>query len=178
MRLDTDFFSLFQLPPRFALDPEQLSARYLDLRREAHPDRLAATNNAPQKRLALQWSARINEGFETLKQPIKRALYLLELHGVAAGIKDNAAMPPEFLMEHMEWRETVMAARHEKNMTKLEQTRTRVNEQLAKHLHTLAQLLDEAQDFPAAAELTRRLLFLEKLQRDIDDALFALEEDA
>ena len=102
---DTDF-ELFAVPATFGQDRAVLDARWKELQREAHPDRFAAQGGAAQ-RLAMQWSVRINEAYQRLKNPIKRATYLCELHGAPIGAETNTAMPPEFLMQQMEWREAL-----------------------------------------------------------------------
>ena len=68
---DTDF-ELFAVPATFAQDRAALDARWKELQREAHPDRFAAQGAAAQ-RVAMQWSVRINEAYQRLKNPIKRA---------------------------------------------------------------------------------------------------------
>ena len=83
-----------------------LDARWKDLQREAHPDRFAAQGPAAQ-RVAMQWSVRINEAYQRLKDPLKRAAYLCELHGAPIRAEDNTAMPAAFLMQQMQWREAL-----------------------------------------------------------------------
>ncbi len=104
MRFDRDDFALFDLPRRFALDADDLAARRRALQAEVHPDRFAAGGAAAQ-RVAMQWAVRVNEAYERLKDPLKRAAYLCELGGVPIRAEDNTAMPPEFLMQQMDWRE-------------------------------------------------------------------------
>ena len=83
-----------------------LDARWKDLQREAHPDRFAAQGPAAQ-RVAMQWSVRINEAYQRLRDPLKRAAYLCELHGAPIRAEDNTAMPAAFLMQQMQWREAL-----------------------------------------------------------------------
>ena len=87
-----------------------LDARWKDLQREAHPDRFAAQGPAAQ-RVAMQWSVRINEAYQRLRDPLKRAAYLCELHGAPIRAEDNTAMPAAFLMQQMQWREALDDAR-------------------------------------------------------------------
>jgi molecular chaperone HscB len=102
---DTDF-QLFAVPATFAQDRAALDARWKELQREAHPDRFAAQGAAAQ-RVAMQWSVRINEAYQRLKDPIRRASYICELHGAPLNAENNTAMPPDFLMQQMEWREAL-----------------------------------------------------------------------
>ena len=104
MNLQSDDFELFGVPQRFAQERSALDARWKELQREAHPDRFAAQGAAAQ-RVAMQWSVRINEAYQRLKDPLRRAAYLCELHGAPIRAEDNTAMPAEFLMQQMQWRE-------------------------------------------------------------------------
>jgi len=104
MVFDRDDFALFDLPRRFTLDADDLAARRRAVQAEVHPDRFAAGGAAAQ-RAAMQWAVRVNEAYERLKDPLKRAAYLCDLGGVPIRAEDNTAMPPEFLMQQMAWRE-------------------------------------------------------------------------
>eukprot|EP01032_Pedospumella_encystans_P018833 gene18833-21428_t len=91
---------------QYAQDRAQLDARWKALQREAHPDRFAAEGAAAQ-RVAMQWSVRINEAYQRLKDPLKRAAYLCEMQGAPVQAENNTAMPAAFLMQQMEWRESL-----------------------------------------------------------------------
>ena len=104
MLFDRDDFALFDLPRRFTLDVADLAARRRTLQAQVHPDRFAAGGAAAQ-RAAMQWAVRVNEAYERLEDPLKRAAYLCELGGVPVRAEDNTAMPSEFLMQQMAWRE-------------------------------------------------------------------------
>ena len=92
MDLHSTDFELFGIPPRFSQDAGALDERWKDLQRQVHPDRFAGQGPAAQ-RVAAQWSARVNEAYRRLKEPLKRAAYLCELHGAALHAEDNTAMP-------------------------------------------------------------------------------------
>ena len=102
-------FDLFDVPQQFAQDRAVLDARWKALQREAHPDKFS-TQQASAQRLAMQWSVRINEAYQRLKDPLKRAAYLCELAGVPVNAENNTAMAAQFLMQQMEWREALDAA--------------------------------------------------------------------
>lgn len=175
MDLTTDFFALFELPRRFALASEELDRRYRDLQAEVHPDRFASGTEA-EKRLSMQWATKANEAYRTLKKPLERAKYLLHLAGFDVQIENNTAMSADFLFEQMEWREGVADARAGGDHHELEQLHHRLQKELAAHYGALGELIDKSADWPKAADAVCRLMFMEKLLLDIEDALEALEE--
>lgn len=172
--LQQDFFTLFGLPRRYRLNESALEAAWHDLQSQVHPDRYAHLPDADRRR-SMQWATRVNEGFRVLRKPLSRAQYLLELAGVDAGIETNTAMSPEFLMEQMEWREAVEEARDAAEVDDLEQLHQRLRQHAREVLAGLERALDDEHDYVAAADTVRRLMFIEKLQHEIDDALEALE---
>lgn len=173
--LTQDYFALFGLPRQFALEESALEAAWHELQSQVHPDRYAHLPDV-DKRLSMQWATRVNEGFRTLKKPLERAQYLLELAGVDTALETNTAMSPEFLMEQMEWREAVAEAREAGEVEELEQLHHRLLHHAREVRGGLARALDELHDYTAAADTVRRLMFIEKLQHEIDDALLALED--
>jgi molecular chaperone HscB len=160
---DTDF-ELFSVPVSFAQDRAVLDARWKELQREAHPDRFAAQGAAAQ-RLAMQWSVRINEAYQRLKDPIKRATYLCELRGAPLDAESNTAMPGDFLMQQMAWREALDDA---KDPAAVEALQAEVDAARARALSSLDWLIDEKGDFPAAAKQVRALMFIERFAHDVE----------
>src|SRR5438105_1092076 len=106
MKLASDDFELFGVPRRFEQDRAALDARWRALQAEVHPDRFA-TQGAAAQRVAMQWAVRVNEAYERLKDPLRRAAYLCGLHGAPIDAEDNTAMPPAFLLQQLEWREAL-----------------------------------------------------------------------
>jgi len=172
--LQMDYFALFELPRAFSIDRDQLERRYLDLQQQVHPDRHAHLADA-DKRRALQWATRVNEAYQTLRRPLARARYMLELEHVDAGLESNTAMAPEFLMEQMEWRESVSEASEAGDVDELEHLHRRLRAHAREVEEDLGESLDARHDLRAAAETVRRLMFLDKLDQEIDEALAALE---
>ena len=175
MNFDADFFTLFQLPRAFRLDAAELEARYRDIQAQVHPDRFAHAGEA-ERRLSMQWATRANEAYQTLRRPLARARYLLHLAGHDLQAETNTAMPADFLMAQMEWREAVAEARGGGDHHELEHLHHRLQDDMAQRYAEVARLLDEAGDFDTAGDRVRRLMFLEKLLHEIDDALAALDE--
>ncbi len=174
MDFNADHFALFELKPAFRIDSARLDKRYREIQSQVHPDKFASAGDS-ERRLSLQWATRINEAYTTLKTPLLRAQYLLTLAGHDVGADNNTAMPAEFLMEQMEWREAVVEARRAREQADLEQLYHRVKQRMKRRYEELAELLDEQHDYTQAADRVRRLMFLEKLLLEIDDAMAALE---
>ena len=172
MNLQSNDFELFGVPMQFAQDRAQLDARWKELQREAHPDKFAAQGPAAQ-RVAMQWSVRINEAYQRLKDPLKRASYLCELHDAPINAENNTAMPPDFLMQQMEWREALDHAQSIDDLDKIAlQSSTGGRQQLLK----IEQTLDGQKDFPEAAQQVRSLMFIERFAREVDARIDLLEQ--
>ncbi len=147
-----------------------MDARWKDLQREAHPDKFAAQGAAAQ-RIAMQWSVRINEAYQRLKDPVKRAAYLCELHGTPINAETNTAMPAAFLMQQMELREALDDADNVQNLDKISlQSKHLLLNQLSK----LEQIIDTDNDYPQAAQAVRALMFIERFSQDIEARYVAL----
>lgn len=175
MDFSSDHFSLFNLPPSFRLDTSVLDQRYREAQAQVHPDKYVQAGDA-ERRLSLQWATRVNEAYQTLKKPLSRAQYLLKIRNHPIDAENNAAMPSDFLMEQMEWREAVAEARTAREQDELEQLHSRVKQRMSARYEELGALLDDQQDYAKAADRVRRLMFLEKLLFDIDDAIAVLED--
>ncbi len=162
-------FELFGLPAAFALDAERLDQAYRGIQAQIHPDRFAHAGEA-EKRLSMQWATRVNEAYQTLKKPFERARYLLQLNGVDAMDAKNTSMPPAFLMQQMEWRESLEDARGQRNVPALQ----RLEQDLRTHATglqgELENLLDASRDYVRAGETLRKLRFMDKLLEEIDGA--------
>jgi molecular chaperone HscB len=166
-------FALFQLPQRFAIDMKALEQAYHQVQGQAHPDKFAHASDA-EKRVAMQWATRANEAYQTLKNPLRRARYLCELHGVDLQTESNTSMAPTFLMQQMEWRETLDDAKAGKDIDALEQLNSELTSEKKAEVARIEKLLD-ADDYIQAAQLVRQLMFLDKFGDEIGDA-FALIE--
>jgi molecular chaperone HscB len=175
MDLRSDHFALFGLNRGFRLDLSDLDSRYRDIQAQVHPDRFVHAGEA-ERRLSMQWATHANEAYQTLKKPLERAKYLLHLAGHDIQAESNTAMPADFLMEQMEWREAVMEARGGRDHHELEHLHNRLRNDITGRYAELGELLDAAADYDGATDRVRRLMFLEKLLHEIDDALASLEE--
>jgi molecular chaperone HscB len=176
MTLDASFFELFGLPERFALDGEALDRAYRALQSRVHPDRFADAGDA-EKRASMQWATHANEAYRTLKRPLTRAQYLLARRGHALDAENNTAMPADFLIEQMEWREAVQEAREGRDHHELERLHQRLEQTLDERYAALAALFDagHSESDAEAGASVRKLMFLEKLLQEIDDAFADLD---
>lgn len=172
LSLQVDDFELFGLPRQFEQDRDDLDARWKSLQREAHPDKFAA-HGAASQRLAMQWSVRINEAYQRLKDPLRRATYLCQLQGHDILAESNTAMPASFLMQQMQWRETLDEATSAEDLDVL---RTAVAVSERQGLQVLAQSIDHEQNFLRAVEQVRSLMFIQRFLHDIDARTDALEQ--
>jgi molecular chaperone HscB len=161
--LQANDFEVFGLPQQFAQDRSAIDARWKDLQREAHPDKFAAQGAAAQ-RVAMQWSVRINEAYQRLKDPVRRAAYLCELHGVPVQAESNTAMPAEFLLQQMQWREALDEA---SDVVALDALGDVVNRSRRQALQRCEQMIDAAHDYAGAVAQVRALMFIERFAQDI-----------
>ena len=170
MNFNSTDFELFDTPTTLAFDRAELDARWRALQAQVHPDKFAAEGPAAQ-RMAMQWAVRVNEAYQRLKDPLRRAAYLCELNGEPVNAENNTAMPAAFLMQQMEWREALDDARA------LSAVQALANEVAAQRKTAMAELqisIDEKADFAAAAQQVRALMFTERFEADVDQRLEAL----
>jgi molecular chaperone HscB len=166
-------FDLFHLPISFQMDSAALDAAYRDVQREVHPDKFTTASDA-EKRLAAQWATRANEAYQTLKSPLNRGRYFLKIHGIETEEESNTAMPLDFLMQQMEWREAVVEARALKDEAKLDELAAQKNADEKKLFAQLSGELNQPSTFADARLTVRKLRFIEKLGEEIDDAFEAV----
>ena len=168
-------FALFGLEPAFRIDTVALDQAYRDIQTQVHPDRFADASEA-ERRMSMQWSTHANEAYQTLKKPASRARYLLQLHGVDALEESNTAMPAEFLVSQMEWREAIGDAKAARDGAALQRLERELKADVGMLLERLAGQLDDASDDAGAALCVRKLKFMEKLIMEVQDASEALEQ--
>jgi molecular chaperone HscB len=169
--LQSNDFALLGLPERYAQDAADIDTRWKALQRQTHPDRYAAQGAAAQ-RVAMQWSARINEARRRMADPLARAAYLCELRGAPIRAENNTAMPPEFLAQQMAWRE---ALDETDTPAAFKALRAEVDAARLRALSALEWLLDAQNDAVAAAAQVRALMFIERFANDLATRMTADE---
>jgi molecular chaperone HscB len=167
-------FELFGLAPAFAIESEALERRYRDIQSRVHPDRFAHAGDA-ERRASLQWTTRVNEAYRTLKDPVQRGKHILELHGVDVAFETNTQMPADFLMQQLELREELESATGAKDASRLDRMRARLRTQTQTLERQLGELIDTKKDYSGAAELVRKMMFLDRLDAEINQAYEDIE---
>ena len=172
--LTSSAFELFGLSPVFSLDKEILERAYREIQSRVHPDRFAHAGDA-ERRASLQWASRVNEAYRTLKDPVQRARHLLDLRGVDVAFETNTAMPADFLVQQLEVRESLEAAVGRKDSAALDGLRKNLLDQRKSLENQIAKRIDTEHDYPGAAELVRKLMFLHRFDEELDSAYEAVE---
>ncbi|MCP9455525.1 MAG: Fe-S protein assembly co-chaperone HscB [Nitrospira sp.] len=95
---DTDYFTCLGLPRRLTIDPAVLEANYYERSRTFHPDFYLNKTEA-ERAISLANAATLNTAYRTLKDPVQRAEYLLDLE--AGAVKTIRTSPPDDLFEEI-----------------------------------------------------------------------------
>jgi molecular chaperone HscB len=177
------FFELFSLPIRFEINRAELDQRFRQLQAVVHPDKFANAS-APEHRDAAEQSMNINDAYQTLKDPVKRAMLICAVHGHEVNLNTNTAMSSLFLVEQMQLREQLedvllqakakatLASDSEDQLNALQE-----NVELARRTR-LAQLncyLDIDNNPAQAVTVIKELMFFNKLAVEVDDAQVFLQ---
>lgn len=165
-----NYFELFDLPFAFEVTPEHISDTYRELQRAVHPDKFAHAGEHEQL-LAVQKSAEVNDAFETLKDPLRRAEYMLAAQGVDIQIEQKTLQDGAFLMQQMEYREQLeeIAAMEDPEDAiddfeqQIKQLTQGFYDQLAPMLVSNCKITLEN-----AATIVRKLKFMNKLRDELD----------
>jgi molecular chaperone HscB len=171
-----NYFAIFNSPVTFNLDLNAIAGLYRELQKAVHPDRYA--NGSDQvRRLAMQKTSLINQAFQTLKDPVSRALYMLQLQGMETSTETDTTMDGAFLIEQMETREAIAEVRDQPDpMAVLD----KLSGQLRVTLDQLAQQFAadfDRQLFKQAREIVRKMQFVTKAQTEIYEITEELENE-
>jgi molecular chaperone HscB len=139
-----------------------------------HPDRFAHAGDA-ERRASLQWTTRVNEAYRILKDPVQRAKHILELHGVDVAFETNTQMPTDFLMQQLELREELERATAGKDAGALDALRATLRSSKKSLEQQLEEAIDLRNAYAAAAGLVRKLMFLDRLDAEVDAAYEEVE---
>lgn len=164
------FFEVLGLPPRQRLEPSQIDRAFRDASKNVHPDRFGQTS-AVERRLAVEHTASLNDAYRTLKDPGRRAEYLLKLQGVDVGAQDARTTDQALLLEMLELQELVEDASDLEATLSLERTfKTRQKA----NLDRLAGYFDDQQG--SRTQATNDLIELRYLARLLERISNRIEE--
>jgi molecular chaperone HscB len=169
--VNQNFFDLLQLPKAFVIDLKKLDQNYQSIQKEIHPDRFASLGD-DTKLESIKKTAQVNDAYQTLKSPIRRAEYLLQLHGVNIHDEKYTAVPQDFLMQQMEWREELEM--HKQDKLALEKLAADIQKNKNQMINQLPAFFDNKDDLNDAIKTTRELNFIEKIEQHINDALIEI----
>jgi molecular chaperone HscB len=173
--LKSNFFELFQLPVSYDVDLNQIQQHYTSLQRQVHPDKFASASDQ-EKRLSMQQTSWINEAQTTLKDPVLRANYLLQLKGADKDQGVETTMDASFLMQQLEMRERLENIKNEADPLADLDAMAKEIKQSTKVMMAGFAASFEANHFEDAREWIRKLQFLKKAAKEVD-ALSADIED-
>jgi len=180
---ENNFFDLFGIEKTYTIDRQLLRDRFRDLQKKFHPDNFASASEH-ERRLSAQYAALINEAFTTLSDPMQRGRYMLSLMGISTDEEHDTRMDPEFLMQQIELREEMDAAKSSADSAHdaLGRLAIKVDNEFSKREASIAEILDNTAEpgsgqesrLDTARHLVRELQFLNRMQSEIDDAEEAL----
>jgi len=174
--LPANFFELFEIPASYDVDLDQLQHRYRELQKAVHPDKYASAGSH-ERRLSMQQTSLINQALHTLKDPVERAVYLLQLKGVEFSMDNQTTMDAGFLMEQMEMRERLEAVRDQADpLAELDRMSLYCRsgmDRVAEDFKT-AYAADRLDD---AKEAVRKLQFLHKAAKEVGDLSATIEDE-
>ena len=169
--MSINFFTLLQLPEAFVIDLETLHQNYQSIQKDIHPDRFA-TFDDEAKLESIKKTAQVNDAYQTLKSPIRRAEYLLQLKGINIHDEKYTAVPQDFLMQQMEWREELET--YKLNKVALEKLAQDIQKNKNDMMNQLPSFFDDENHLNDAIRVTRELNFIEKIEQHINDALIEI----
>ena len=174
--LPTNYFDLFGIPVSYDVDFNKLQQRYRVLQKAVHPDKYANASSQ-ERRISMQQTSLVNQALHTLKHPVERAVYLLQLKGVDFSMDNETTMDAAFLMEQMEMREKLEGVRAQEDpLAEIDSmsadVKANMNDMAAEFSRAY-----KSDDIDAAKEAVRKLQFLHKAKSEIDDLSASIEDE-
>lgn len=164
--LSRNYFDLFGLSVRFSVDQNTLISRFQELQKQLHPDRFASQPVA-ERRWSMQAASFVNEGYQTLRNDLRRAIYLLSLHDVSVDEETDTHMAPQFLMQQMEYREALEVAESAADpVTNLDRLRGELKSGVREQVAAFDAAAAEGR-WDDARTVVRQWQFLDKLAHEV-----------
>lgn len=174
--LSLDFFELFDLPAGFDVDLNRLQKQYTVLQQTVHPDKFANAGDQ-EKRLSMQQTSHINEAYQTLKDPVRRALYLLRLKGMDIDFDNETTMDMDFLMEQMALREKMADIRQQDDpLEQVDMLATDIKVRMEELTQAFADAWQQDR-LDEARELVRKMQFMQKAKKSVGELSASLEDE-
>jgi len=174
--LSQNYFELFEIPVSYDVDVNQLQHRYRDLQKAVHPDKYANASSQ-ERRISMQQTSLINQALHTLKHPVERAVYLLQLKGIDFTMDNETTMDAAFLMEQMEMREKLESMRQQQDpLTELDIMRTDARSKMSALAEKFKQAY-QSDELDDAREIVRKLQFMNKAKNEIDELTATIEDE-
>jgi len=162
----SNHFQLFDLPATFGIDESKLTSQFQTLQRELHPDRFAAAT-AAEKRWSMQAASLVNEAYQSLSNPLRRATYLLDINGISIDEETDTQMDPMFLMQQMELREAIGDAPDATDpFAALDAVRSDLTAGVNASVERFTVAAGDS-DWSAARTVVREWQFFDKLKREV-----------
>ncbi len=174
--ISNNYFKLFDMHQSMQLNSELLDERYKSLQRESHPDKFASGSEG-QKRWAIQATSYINEARSTLLDPLRRAIYLLNLEGIDLNVETDTQMSPEFLMDQIQLREELQSIRSQADpFAALSRLSTRIKAEIeAIKADFEASFLQE--QYTECRLKAREWQFIDKIKKELQDIEISIENE-
>ena len=164
--VSTDYFSLFSLSDTFDVDLSALKAKYLELQQQCHPDRYASASEVEQRK-AVQLTAYLNQAYDALRSPLKRAIYMLERRGQPFDAESQINADTEFLLSQLELREQLeTSAEADDSFAKLDQLMAQAEQDYSAYQKEFVGFYNQ-EDWSGAALCIHKLMFASKLIAEI-----------
>lgn len=174
--LTATYFEIFDIPVVFDYDAATVTGRYRDLQKAVHPDNFVSSSDQ-EKRISMQHTSKINEAFNTLKDPVQRALYMLKLRGMDINFENETTMDAEFLMEQLELRESLAEIGvDEQSLDKLDTMSAGVKDKLSNLMVQFSEHYESDKN-DQARECIRKMQFLQKAQNEINESAASIEDE-
>ncbi|MFV2004010.1 MAG: Fe-S protein assembly co-chaperone HscB [Gammaproteobacteria bacterium] len=174
--LTSNFFELFGLPVSYDVDLNKVQQQYVALQKQVHPDKFANASDQ-EKRLSMQQTSWLNEAQTTLKDPVLRASYLLELKGIDFSLENETTMDMAFLMQQLEMRERLEGIKNETDpLAVLDEIAKEVKASTEIMMDEFSQSYENG-ELDESREWIRKLQFMKKAKNEIDTLAAEIEDE-
>ena len=174
--LSRNFFELFDVPIAYEVDLDLVQQRYRELQKAVHPDKFVNASDQ-EKRISMQQTSWVNEAFNTLKQPVDRAIYLLKLKGVDINLENETTMDAGFLMDQMEMREALSEVQSKDDpLAELDDFSSQIKNKMKNMMEGFS-VAHESDQLDDAREWIRKMQFMQKAKKEVDELSAKIEDE-